>query len=219
MERVMMRRGFLAFLWLLAVPTAAWAQRLEDYDYENLAFRGVSVDVGRIWPNKVESTPSYSVRVDLGYLGPWLRLVPSLTYWSSELKGVELERLADQLNRLDAIRSRGVPIRADELGPIDWRGIAAALDAQLAWGPVERVLGYAGAGLGIHALNGSGPAIDGTFIEDLLDTVTAGLEGVVGVEVQPLDRLRLYVEGRYTLLEHIRYPGLRIGGGYVPWSR
>ena len=86
-----------ASVLLMLAPAMAQAQTLEDYDYENLSFRGVGLDVGYIWPTKVAATPSYGIRVDLGYLGPGLRVVPSLTYWSSELKRAELDRLAEQL--------------------------------------------------------------------------------------------------------------------------
>jgi hypothetical protein len=34
---------------------------------------------------------------------------------------------------------------------------------------------------------------------------------MAGFELQPLPRLRIYGEARYTLVSDVRYPGLRVG--------
>lgn len=206
----MRRRWILALFCLLAVPTVGAAQALEDYDYENLSFRGIGLEYGRIWPNKVEPAATYTLKVDLGFLGPALRVMPSFTYWSSTLEAGELERFAQQLNRLP-----GADVDPADLGAIDWSSSSIALDAQVVWAPIERVQGYVGTGVGLHVFNGSGPSIEGTFIEDLLDSITAGLNGLVGVEFAPADRFRLHLEGRYTLLDNLRYPEVRIGGAFT----
>src|SRR5437868_12041452 len=95
----------------LAVPAYGSAQSLADFDYENLSFRGFGLEAGYIWPDKVEPTPSYGVRMDLGYLGPGLRLTPSVTYWSSRMKRVEVAQLEDRVDSLIA-RQQGVPVPA-----------------------------------------------------------------------------------------------------------
>ena len=64
-------RSILVAAVLVLAPAAASAQTLADYDYENLSFRGIGLDWGYIWPSKVNSTPTYSLRIDLGYLGTW----------------------------------------------------------------------------------------------------------------------------------------------------
>lgn len=205
--------GLLAVL--LAVPSTALAQALEDYDYENLSFTGVGLEYGRIWPTKVEPAAAYTLKADLGYLGPGVRIVPSLTYWSSTLEAAELGRLAGQLSRLDALRRQGAEVTADDLGEIEWSDVALALDGQYVLGLRGSVQAYLGAGLGLHVFNGSGPAIEDTFIDDLLDSITAGLGAMAGVETTPVDRLRIHIEGRYTLLDDVRYPEVRIGGAFV----
>ena len=53
------------------------------------------------------------------------------------------------------------------------------------------------------------------FIEDLLDSTNAGLAFMGGVELQPVPRLRVYGEARYTLASDIRYPGIRIGAALM----
>ena len=84
---------------LLLVPGRVLAQDLADYDYENLAFRGIGLDYGYIWPTKVAATPLFSVRLDLGYLGPAVA-ASTISYWSSEFKRSELARLANKLEQL-----------------------------------------------------------------------------------------------------------------------
>lgn len=205
----MIRRWGLALLCLLAAPAAAMAQALEDYDYENLTFRGLGLEYGWIWPTKVEPTAAYTLKADLGFLGPGVRIAPSFSYWSSRVNAEELRRLADQLSAL------GASVSPNDLGRIDWRDFSLTVDGQYVFGAESRVMPYLGAGLGLHVFDGSGPAVDGTFIEDLLDSVTAGLNAVAGVEVAPAERFRIGVELRYTLLDDIRYPEARIGASFA----
>ena len=73
-------------LLVLLQPGVAQGQGLAEFDYENLAFRGFSVEGGYICPTRVEPTFSIGTRLDLGYLGPGVRIVPGITYWSSTMK-------------------------------------------------------------------------------------------------------------------------------------
>lgn len=207
----MIRRWMPLLGVVLLFPGALGAQSLEDYDYENLTLRGIGFDVGYIWPNRVEATPVYAVRADLGFLGPNVRVVPSIGYWRSSLDRDELARLAEQLSRLDPLESRNVVISPDELGEIRWGDLFLSMDGHYVRDVVPSVQGYVGAGLGLHFFNGSGRIIDGTFVEDLLDSVTAGPSLVAGFEATPHERVRVHVEGRYTLLDDVRYPGLHAG--------
>lgn len=193
----------------------AGAQSLADYDYANLSFRGIGVDVGYIWPTKVESTPTYNLRVDLGFLGPGIRIVPVISYWSSKLRESEIRRFADQLNRLEALRDRGVVIDAAELGQIDWSDFSVSIDAHVVWTTPIDVITYLGAGAGVHALNGRGESIAGTFVEDLLDSTTAAGAIMAGIEAEVFSSLRIYGEARYTLMSDVRYPGVRAGLAFM----
>ncbi|HKJ01662.1 MAG TPA: hypothetical protein VJ997_04385, partial [Longimicrobiales bacterium] len=60
---------------MLLATSALSGQDLADFDYENLSFRGFGAEWGYIWPDRVEPTQSYGVRMDLGYLGPGLSIV------------------------------------------------------------------------------------------------------------------------------------------------
>ncbi|MFW6078740.1 MAG: outer membrane protein, partial [Gemmatimonadota bacterium] len=187
------------------------AQTLADYDYDQLSFEGVGLDYGFIWPDRVEPTPAYTLRVDLGFLGPGVRLVPSLTYWSSTLEAAEIQRFADQLNRLEALREQGVLVSGEDLGEIEWNAIALNVDTHVVWELPGRLFPYVGLGLGAHRMDGRGPAIDATFVEDLLDSVSAGAAAMAGLDFLATDWLRLYAEGRYAVLNDLRYPAVRVG--------
>lgn len=200
-----MRRLLLAFGLALAAAPAA-AQSLADYDYVNLEFRGIGVDIGYMWADKVRNTNLYSVRLDLGYLGPGVRIIPSIGYWRSEFTRDQIDGLADQISR-----SAGVALAGEDLGTIRWSDISLSLDGQFVWNTPMRVLTFVGAGFGLHALNGQGEAIRGTFVEDLLDSITASLAPLAGVEFEPVDRLRVYGEGRYTIMNSIQYGSVRAG--------
>jgi hypothetical protein len=197
------------------IPAAAHAQDLADYDYENLAFRGIGFDWGYIWPTKVEPASLFTVRLDLGYLGPAVRIAPSVSYWSSRFRTAELDRLAGRLSQLPPLRDRGIVITAADLGTVDWSDLALGLDAHVVWTAPFDIITYVGAGAALHALNGRGDAIDETFIEDLLDSATAGGALMAGAEVQPIPRIRLYGEVRYTLATDVRYPGFRFGAALM----
>ncbi|HEX6308871.1 MAG TPA: hypothetical protein VFZ69_11825 [Longimicrobiales bacterium] len=193
----------------------AHAQDLADYDYENLAFRGIGIDYGYIRPSKVEATALYSLRLDLGFLGPAVRIAPTISYWKSEFRTTELERLADRLNRLPPLQQQGVEITAADLGTVEWSDLSLSLDAHIVWTAPLNLITFVGLGASVHALNGSGDAIRDTFVEDLLDSTTAGAALIGGVEYQPIDRLRLYSELRYTVVSDVRYPGFRIGAALM----
>ena len=208
-------RAMLTFAFVLCTAVPAAAQTLADYDYENLSFRGVGFDYGYIWPTKVASTPAYSVRLDLGFLGPGVRIAPTISYWHSEFRTSEIDRLAAQINRLPSLRDQNVTIEAADLGEIKWSDLSLGVDAHVVWTTPMGLLTYVGAGAAAHLLNGQGEFIDDTFVEDLLDSTTAGLAFMGGAELQATPRLRWYGEVRYTIASDVRYPGLRIGASLM----
>jgi hypothetical protein len=216
--RRVLRAAALAAALVLPLLWANGAQAqasLADYDYENLSFRGIGVSYGRIWPSKVDAAPSYTLRADLGFLGPSVRLMPTISYWVSDFKRRELEQLADKLEQIPALQVEGVQLSAEDLGPIRWSDLAVGLDAHVVWTAPLRTITYVGAGAAIHALNGRGDLVANTFVEDLLDSTTPGFALMAGLEQQPLARLRIFAEARYTMLSDLRYPELKIGGALM----
>lgn len=204
-----------AFFWILAAVgataagTGAAAQELADYDYEHLSFRGLGFEVGYILPNNVENTHTLGVRVDLGYLGPGLRVVPSVTYWSSDLARSEVRELEERLEDLVARENERPDLT---LGSIGWTDVVLALDGHFVWRVPFDFRTYAGAGLSAHLLNGRGEAIEETFVEDLLDSVRAGVNVHGGLEYPVTDRIRVHASARYEVLDDLRYPEFRFGG-------
>lgn len=203
--------GLVALALAWAGAGTATAQGLEEYDYENLSLRGVGVHAGYNWADKVQGTAAFGFRVDLGYLGPGVRIVPTLNYWSSELDQSELVELAAQISALPSIAEAGIEVTADELGVIEWSDLAFGMDAHYVWATPSPLLAYLGVGVGLHSLNGKGTAIDGTFVEDLLDSFAAGISPLGGLEYALEDRLRVYGEARWNLLSDLNFGGFALG--------
>jgi hypothetical protein len=210
-----LRKLALLIALLGATPLPAAAQVLANYDYENLTFRGFGVDWGRIWPDKVDATSLWTFRVDLGYLGPAIRIMPSVSWWKSDLKRSERRLWAERLSNLPALQEQGVVLTEQDLGDVEWSTLTLSLDAHAVWTAPARIFTFIGLGLGLHAMNGSGSSIDDTFVEDLLDNMTPGIAFMAGLEFEPTTILRLYAEGRYTLQSEVRYPGLRLGAALM----
>ncbi len=201
--------GFLILLG--ARPVAA--QGLAEFDYENLRFRGMMLDLGYVTSSKVESTRSYGGRMDLGFLGPGVRVVVGATSWSSTLVRSEVRRLEERLEALIEEQT-GTPTPVN-LGDIEWRDFALSTDAHMVWRVSPGFLTYAGMGATAHILSGSGSAIQDTFVEDLLDSVRAGINAHGGVEVPLHPNFRLVGEARYELLQSLSYLQFRLGGQFL----
>jgi len=208
--------GSFARLWVgvvavcVVVPGVAAGQDLADFDYENLSLRGFGLEWGYIYPTRVDEAQSYGLRLDLGYLGPGLRIVPSVTYWKAPFKASEVVELEERVASLIQDQTGG-PAPNVDLGTINWTDIVVAIDAHVVWEIPFDILTFAGLGIAAHSLNGDGPAINGTFIEDLLDSVTAGFNLHVGVEYPVTDRFRVNGQGRYEVLGDMQYFHGRFG--------
>lgn len=210
-----MRLLLTAFLLALVLPARAPAQTLEDYDYENLEFRGLGLDGGGIWPARVEPTVVFGVRADLGYVGPRVRISPAIRYWSSSLRESEVERLADQILRICERQGTGGCPTSLTLGTVKRSDLELSADAHYLFPTGYSVEPYLGGGLGLHLLNGRGEFIDDTFVEDLLDTVSPALNLLGGVNV-PLGRsLQLMTEARFVLVSDVQYASLVVGGTWA----
>ena len=85
---------------VLTVPSALVGQDIADIDYEHLSFRGFGFDWGYMYPDRVEPTPTYAFRFDLGYAGPGLRIVPSISYWKSPFEASEIAEFTNRIETL-----------------------------------------------------------------------------------------------------------------------
>jgi hypothetical protein len=69
-----------------------------------------------------------------------------------------------------------------------------------------------GTGLGLHLVNGGGDFIDNTFVEEILDAITPGINAMAGVQL-PLGRgLRLHGEVRAVVAGGANWLGAGLGG-------
>lgn len=204
----------LAACALLAGPSPAWAQDIADIDYEHLSFRAVAPEVGYLRPNRIEPTESFGVRVDMGYMGPGLRVTPSITYWSSRWKDAEVAEFAERVAQLVADQTGGPPPALD-LGTIEYSDLAIGLDAHVVWEVPFDLLTYGGLGFTAHIVDGDGAAINGTFVEDLIDSVEPGFNLHVGAEYPVTEKMRLYTVGRYEVMPDLQYFQVRVGWQFM----
>lgn len=201
-----------AVVLLLLAARPAEGQDLADFDYENLSFRGVMLDVGYMAASRVESTSTFGARVDLGLLGPGVRVTAGFNRWSSFLDASEVGRLEQRLEAL-IFQQSGEAVDVD-LGDISWSDVAIHADAHLLWSLPLGLFSYAGLGASAHVLRGGGAAIDDTFVEDLLNSIRAGINVHAGLEYPIHPRFHVVTEGRFELLENLRYLQIRLGGQF-----
>jgi hypothetical protein len=196
----------------LALPGAARAQDMADYDYENLVLSGVGVHLSEIFPSRADPTLGLNVRVDLGLLGPNVRISPGLTFWSTQLRDGEVERMEQRIEA--ACENGGVPCPGVELGDVEISDLSIDVDGHFLWATDYIVEPYAGAGVSLHLLNGRGDFIDDTFVEELLDAIAPGFNLVGGLELPISDNLRVLGEVRGVLTGNIRYVSVGVGGAW-----
>ena len=194
------RGGWLRSLALVLILSGAgWigadeaaAQKLEEYDYDNLGLHAIGVDV--VWVNAKDAKGSvgFGVRADLGLLGPNVRVMPRFAHWAAD---IEDESVAKFERNLEALCTPpGCDVDLGELKRDYW-----ILGLDLQWILTNPVIApYLGAGADLYILNDSGNAIKGTFLDDAV--VTAGLSGVGGVQLELGAHTRLYGELRGTLV-------------------
>ena len=194
----------------LLAPAGALGQELADLDYEHLGFRGFGLDCGYIWPGRIDRPGCPSLRIDMGYAGPGLRIVPNVSYWSSPLEQAEITELEDRIEALIAAQS-GAPSPPLDLGTVRWRDVAVGVDAHVVWDSLLDILTYGGIGVTAHVLDGDGDAINGTFIDDLLDSVTAGFNLHFGMEYPVTERVRVYTVSKYEVLSDLQFFTVRAG--------
>ncbi|HET7321371.1 MAG TPA: hypothetical protein VFI96_02675 [Longimicrobiaceae bacterium] len=210
-----MKRCLCALLLLLLLPLAARAQTLADYDYENLQFRGIGVEFGGIWPNDMQSTASFGVRADMGFVGPHIRIEPAIRYWSTTMDQSEVDRLGEQIVKICERQVAASCPTALDLGEVRRSDLELSADAHYLFGSPATVTPYAGAGLSLHLLNGRGELINDTFVQDLLDTLAPGVNLLGGVNVPVFRRVQLMAEARMALTTDVQSATLLIGGTWT----
>jgi hypothetical protein len=201
----------LVFL-LSNIPTVQLSAQgvLNQFSYENLRLSGIQVDAGLLGASDLTGTTAGGVRIDYGRIAPKVRLLLGLSYFHSRFDQQAITRFE---RRLDSIVN---PSRPDtiNLGRISLSDLIGDVDFQLVFPQGSGVTAYVGTGVSVHVRHGSGTAINGTFVEDALDVITAGLNGTMGVEVNLAPAWRFTVDGRGMLSSGLRTVSLRTGFMY-----
>ncbi len=205
-SRLGWRRGLLALGLVLAGGAHAQAQTLEDYDYTNLGFRALGVEARWVDASQNESTVGVGIRVDMGFLGPYIRIVPRAGWWKANVNGESVSELERQLEEVSDL-----PPGSINLGELQRTAWNLGLDVQ--WTLQEAVLApYLGVGGDLYLLDDDGEAIKGTFLDSAV--ITAGLSGVVGAEINFLSHWRIYSELRGTLVTDASNVSVGLGLAY-----
>jgi hypothetical protein len=207
---------------LIAAPAAAGAQGvdrvLDRLGLDRLRLSGVGGTVGVVRPAQVEAARTIGVHADYGEVASQWRAVFGVTYWGSRYRDAAVRRLADSVRAVVADPTGDADV---ELGRVRVSVIALTADAR--WSPRRRrpswVRPYLGASVGGYAMNAEGRVISGTFLEDALDSISAGVAAVGGADLGVAPNLTVGVHGRYDVLGGARFATLRTGFTYIFRSR
>jgi hypothetical protein len=183
---------------------------LEQFSYDNLRLSAVQLDIGPLGGNNIKGTTTGGVRLDYGFIAPKIRVLLGLSYFEAQFSADAQRRFKERLDSLVQDPTNDFTIN---LGRITLSDVAGDLDLQYVLPQGRAVTVYLGVGVGVHLRNGSGTAINGTFVEDALDEITAGLNGTLGAEVGSR-RWRFTIEGRGMVSSGLSTLSVRTGVAY-----
>ena len=198
----------LAVLLTAEPPSRLTAQGvLNQFSYDNLRLSGIQLDAGLLGASDLTGSTVGGLRLDYGRIAPKVRLLLGLSYFHSRFDQRAINRFE---RRLDSIVNPGTPDNIN-LGRISLSDVVGDVDFQFVFPQGHGVTAYLGTGISVHVRNGSGAAINGTFMEDALDVITAGLNGTMGFEFNLSRAWRFTVDGRGVLSSGLRSVSLRTG--------
>jgi hypothetical protein len=183
---------------------------LNQFSYDNLRLSGIQIDAGVLGASDLTGATVGGIRVDYGRIAPRVRLLLGLSYFRSQFGNQARDRFE---RRLDSIVNPSTPDTID-LGRITLSDIVGDIDFQFVFPQRHGVTAYIGTGISIHLRNGSGSAINGTFVEDALDVITAGLNGTMDFEFNLSNAWRYTVDARGVLSSGLKTASLRTGFMY-----
>ena len=188
---------------------------LERLGLDRLRLTGVGATYGMVKPSTIVGTNTLGVHADYGAIAPRWRLVFGATYWRSRYTDAAVVRYADSV--LAAVDDPTGDATVD-LGRVSATAIGLTADARyvLRSGAFRP---YVGGSFGGWAMNAEGRAIRGTFVEDALDNISAGVAAVAGAEATLSPNIMLGMHARYDILSGARFATLRTGLTYVFRSR
>jgi opacity protein-like surface antigen len=197
-------------LLLTAVPSFRLSAQgvLDQFSYDNLRLSGIQVDVGPLGASKLKGAIVGGVRLDYGRIAPRVRVLLGLSYFRSEFDNDARARFEQRIRALVNDPDSNFTVN---VGRIFWSDLTGDLDLQYVFPQGRGVTTYVGAGASVHLRNGSGGAINGTFVEDALDEISAGFNATVGVEFHLSRGWRFTLDGRGVISSGLSTVSLRSG--------
>jgi hypothetical protein len=184
---------------------------LSEFTYDNLRLSGVQIDVGSLASRDLRGALTGGLRVDAGYLAPHVRMLVGITYARSEFS----QRAVNRFNsRLLALVNDPDSNSTIDVGRIFLADVTTDLDLQYVFNDGRPFTAAFGVGVGVHFRNGSGQAINGTFVEDALDGVAPALNGTFALGVDLTPAWRLTAELRGSVLSDFSTASGRVGFMY-----
>lgn len=192
-------------LLLMSAPLQAQGF-LEQFSYEGVRLAGIGLDAGGVISNSLTTEPIGGVRIDLGLFAPRVRVMLGASYFKGAFDADQIAAFETRLEELLVDCACTL-----DVGSVTMANVEVFADLQYLLRSVGRVQPYVALGFGAHVRDGDGPAIDGTFVEDALDTVAAGVDAAVGVDIAILSRLAFLAEVRGGLTSELRTVSARGG--------
>jgi len=202
----------LIVLFLSVSPSVRLSAQglLSQFSYDNLTPSALQLDVGPLGGNNIRGALTGGMRLDYGLIAPHVRVLLGLSYFKADFGSAARQRFVDRLRSIVHDPDSNYTI---DLGSITWSDVTGDLDLQYLLPQGHAVTVYMGIGLGAHFRHGSGAAIDGTFVQDALNEITAGLNGTLGAEFGA-KRWRFTLDGRGVLSSGLSTVSLRSGVMY-----
>lgn len=198
----------LAALLLVVAQPAAAQGFLEQFSYEGLRLSGVGVELGVMASDRLTRGLSPAVRVDYGIVAPNVRVLLGVAYSRGDFNAEEIAAFEAQLRRIVDDPTGDFTIG---VGRITLSDVQADLSLQYLFDADARLTTYLGGGVAVHIRNGTGDAIDDTFVEDALDTIAAGLVASLGAQFALTPGLHLTADFRGGLTSELRTASARGG--------
>ncbi|HXF96263.1 MAG TPA: hypothetical protein VNI61_09205, partial [Gemmatimonadales bacterium] len=203
----------IALLAAPPLPRLVGQGVLREFSYDNLRPSAIQADLGLVGASRLTGAVTGGVRLDYGQIAPRVRVLLGLSYYRARFAREELDRFERRIRELVEDPDSNFTV---DVGAIRWADLTGDLDLQYVFPQGRSVTTYLGLGLSVHLRNGSGAAIDGTFLEDALDDVAAGINATLGAEFSLGTSWQVTLDARGVLLSDHSTASLR-GGLMYRW--
>ena len=180
------------------------------FSYENLKPSALQIDLGPLGGNNVRGTLTGGMRLDYGLIAPRVRVLLGVSYFRADFSSSARQRFEQRIRSVVTDPSGDDAI---SLGRMTWSDVTGDLDLQYVLPQGHAVTTYLGVGVGAHIRHGGGSAINGTFVQDALNEITAGLNATLGTEIGA-KRWRVTLDARGVLSSGLSTVSLRMGAMY-----